>query len=129
MKNTPASRAASPPPRKRFGDAMRAFLLLPALLSRFARLSSRRSSGKPYTFLSGGRNHNETCAGCIVKVHIVAQPHVERLQGRCDIVLPAVEAAIYERLYSPAQGHEQRGYCQGGSHDGELRSTTGKGAE
>src|SRR5215218_2277123 len=39
MKNAPASRAASPPHRIRFGDAMRAFLLLPTLLSRLARLA------------------------------------------------------------------------------------------
>src|SRR5215217_2280990 len=39
MKSAPASRAASPPHRIRFGDAMRAFLLLPALLSRLARLA------------------------------------------------------------------------------------------
>src|SRR5215203_2793031 len=39
MKNAPAHRVASPPHRIRFGDAMRAFLLLPALLSRLARLA------------------------------------------------------------------------------------------
>src|SRR5215213_3375773 len=39
MKNAPANRAASPPHRIRFVDAMRAFLLLPALLSRLARLA------------------------------------------------------------------------------------------
>src|SRR5829696_4483722 len=39
MKNAPAHRVASPPQRIRFGDAMRAFLLLPALLSRLARLA------------------------------------------------------------------------------------------
>src|SRR5215211_9070645 len=39
MKNAPAHRVASPPHRKRLGDAMRAFLLLPALLSCLARLA------------------------------------------------------------------------------------------
>src|SRR5215208_3284434 len=52
----------------RFGDAMRAFLLLPVLLSHPTRRSLRRSPGKPHRFLSGGRNHNETCVGCIVSL-------------------------------------------------------------
>src|SRR5215213_10015253 len=39
MKTAPAHRVASPPHRIRFGDAMRAFLLLPALLSCLARLA------------------------------------------------------------------------------------------
>jgi hypothetical protein len=79
--------------------------------------------------LHGLFNHLYEVIGDAVKVHIVAQPGIERLQGLRYIVLPAIEAAIYERLYSLAQGHEQRGYCQGGSHYGELGGLTGKGAE
>jgi hypothetical protein len=49
-------------------------------------------------------DHLYQVLGHAVKIHIVAQLGVECLQGLGYIVLPAVEAAVYERLYSPAQG-------------------------
>src|SRR5215203_3545516 len=55
-----------------------------------------------------------------VEVRLVAQLGREGFQGLSRIVLPAVEAAVYESLYASAQGVEQSGYHEGRVHDGQV---------
>src|SRR5829696_3131670 len=52
-----------------------------------------------------------------VQVCFVAQLSREGLQGLSSIVLPAVEAPVYEGLDATPQGGEQRGNDQGGDDD------------
>jgi hypothetical protein len=45
-----------------------------------------------------------------VEVRLVPELGREGFQGLPRVVLPTVEAPIYERLYAPPQGSEQRRY-------------------
>ena len=57
-----------------------------------------------------------------VQVRFVAQPGVEGCQSTCRIVLPSVEAPVYERLDAPSQRVEQGGDQESGGDErqGEL---------
>src|SRR5215204_5257669 len=57
----------------------------------------------------------------LVEVRLIAQLRGECFERLCRIVLPAVEAAVYEVLDAAAQWIEERGDCQGGGHDSQLR--------
>jgi hypothetical protein len=54
-----------------------------------------------------------------VQVCFVSQLGRERFQCLSSIILPTVEAPVYEALYAPPQGSKQRGDQERGSHDRE----------
>src|SRR5215204_551027 len=56
-----------------------------------------------------------------VQVGLVSEFGREGFQGLGCVVLPAIEAPVYEGLDAASQGHEQRCYHKGGDHDGQLR--------
>jgi len=70
--------------------------------------------------LYGLVDHRHKLASQVIQVDLVALPEAESLKGLSDVVLPAVEAAVYGALYPPSQQAEQRRYSQGRSDDGEL---------
>src|SRR5215216_3029654 len=86
------------------------------LLSRFGTQPQRdvgglhRLSNHPYEVVAQG-----------VQVCFVTQLGREGLQGFSCVVLPSVEATVYERLDASPQGVEQPSYHKGGYDNGELR--------
>src|SRR5215212_2043645 len=59
-----------------------------------------------------------------VQVGLLPELGRESLKGLSRVVLPAVEAPVYEALDAMSQGVEQSGYCQRRSHDPKLGCLT-----
>src|SRR5215203_1291007 len=55
-----------------------------------------------------------------IQVRLVPELDREGFQGLSGVVLPSVEAPVYERLDTASQGVEQSGYQQGGDDYGQL---------
>src|ERR671916_1626845 len=55
-----------------------------------------------------------------VEIRLILELGRESLQGLGSIVLPAIEAPIYEALNATSQGVEQSSDDEGGDDDGEL---------
>src|SRR5215208_157433 len=66
-----------------------------------------------------------------LQICLVTELRGERFEGLSSIILPPVEAPVYERLDATPQWVEQRGYNQRGDNYGELRLLLlfGEGAE
>src|SRR5215211_4591237 len=62
-------------------------------------------------------SHRAQC----LQVRLISELGRERFQGLSGVVLAAIEAPVYERLYGPPQGSKQRSDDQGGDHYCELR--------
>src|SRR5829696_7077884 len=74
----------------------------------------RRLHGLPYY------THQVVIEG--FQVRLVPELGGEGFQGLSSVILPAVEASIYEGLDAPPEGGEQRRYQESGCNDreGEL---------
>jgi hypothetical protein len=64
-----------------------------------------------------------------VQIGLVAQRGREGFQGLPRVVLPTVEATVYEGLDVVSQGVEQSGYHEGGSNDSEGGLLAGENDE
>jgi hypothetical protein len=79
--------------------------------------------------LHGIFNDPDQVAAQSVQVHLVPQPDVESGQDPRSVVLPPIEAAIYETLEASTQGLEKGGYGEGGGHDSKLGFLSGQRSE
>src|SRR5215203_3706873 len=64
-------------------------------------------------------NHPYEIASQCLQVRLIAEPGREGFEGLPGVVLASVEAPVYERLYAPPYGVEQRGDQEGGGDDRE----------
>ena len=79
--------------------------------------------------LHGAPGHFHQVFAQGIQVRLVSQPGVEGGKRLCGIVLPAVEAAIHERLHPLPQRAEQGGNDQGGGDDRQGGLLTGEDAQ
>src|SRR3712207_6520829 len=89
------------------------------------RTQPQRDVGGPHRLL----DHLDEVFAKGVEVRLIPQLGREGRKRLCCVVLPTVEATVYESLDPPPQRVEQGGYRQGRGHHHELGSLAGQSAE
>jgi hypothetical protein len=64
-------------------------------------------------------HHSHQIVAQSIEVRLVSKLGGEALESFSRVVLPSVEASIYERLYAPSQWFEQGCYRESGDHHRE----------